>query len=74
MRPLALSFYGPIWLLAGWCELRQDFRMFRVDRMAAAGFLDLTFEPTRGRTLEDYSRQEARRAQSADGMLAAAGE
>jgi hypothetical protein len=30
--------------------------------------------PTRGRTLEDFSRQEARRTQSADGMLAAAGE
>jgi predicted DNA-binding transcriptional regulator YafY len=72
--PLGLFFYGPVWLLAGWCELRQDFRMFRVDRMVAAAFLETTFEPTRGRTLEDYSRQEARRAQSADGMLAAAGE
>jgi predicted DNA-binding transcriptional regulator YafY len=72
--PLGLFFYGPVWLLAGWCELRQDFRMFRVDRMAAAAFLDATFEPTRGRTLEDFSRQEARRAQSADGTLAAAAE
>src|SRR5918992_7105 len=56
VRPLALFFYGPVWLLAGWCELRQDFRMFRVDRMAEAAFLDATFEPTRGRTLEDFSR------------------
>jgi len=72
--PLGLFFYGPVWLLAGWCELREDFRMFRVDRMAAAAFLDATFEPTRGRTLEDFSRQEARRAQSADGTLAAAAE
>jgi predicted DNA-binding transcriptional regulator YafY len=70
--PLGLFFYGPVWLLAAWCELRQDFRMFRVDRMAEAIFLDLTFAPTRGRTLEDFSRQTARRAQSADGTLAAA--
>jgi hypothetical protein len=34
----------------------------------------MTFEPTRGRTLEDFSRQEARRSQSADGTLAAAGD
>ncbi len=72
--PLGLFFYGPVWLLAGWCELRQDFRMFRVDRMADAALLDLPFDPVPGRTLEDFSRQEARRAQSADGTLAAAGE
>ena len=72
--PLGLFFYGPVWLLAGWCELREDFRMFRVDRMAAAAFLEVTFEPIRGRTLEDFSRQEARRSQSADGTLAAAGD
>ncbi len=72
--PLGLFFYGPVWLLAAWCELRQDFRMFRVDRMAEAVFLDATFAPTRGRTLEDFSRQEVRRAQSADGTLAAAGD
>jgi predicted DNA-binding transcriptional regulator YafY len=72
--PLGLFFYGPVWLLAAWCELRQDFRMFRVDRMAEARFLEVTFEPTRGRMLEDFSRQEARRTQSADGTLAAAAE
>jgi predicted DNA-binding transcriptional regulator YafY len=72
--PLGLFFYGPVWLLAGWCELREDFRMFRVDRMAEAAFLDVTFEPTRGRTLEDFSRQETRRTQFADSTLAAAAE
>ncbi|HEX5077748.1 MAG TPA: YafY family protein [Geminicoccaceae bacterium] len=70
--PLGLFFYGPVWLLAAWCELRQDFRMFRVDRMAEAAFPDLTFEATPGRTLDDFSRQEARRSQSADGTRAAA--
>ena len=27
-------------LLAAWCELRQDFRHFRTDRILAAEFLD----------------------------------
>ena len=34
VRPLALAYFGPYWLLAAWCELRSGFRNFRVDRMA----------------------------------------
>ena len=30
-------------LLIGWCELRQDFRHFRLDRVADAQFLDEKF-------------------------------
>ena len=33
VRPLALLYWGRVWTLASWCELRDDFRMFRVDRM-----------------------------------------
>ncbi|MBS1213054.1 MAG: DNA-binding transcriptional regulator, partial [Proteobacteria bacterium] len=33
IRPLGLCFWGNVWSLAGWCELRQDFRNFRLDRM-----------------------------------------
>lgn len=35
VRPLALIYYAEVILLAAWCELRQDFRQFRVDRIAA---------------------------------------
>lgn len=35
VRPLALMFFSPVWLLAGWCEMRRDFRHFRLDRIAA---------------------------------------
>jgi len=31
--PLALVFWGKAWTLASWCEKRQDFRAFRLDRM-----------------------------------------
>ncbi|NNE80913.1 MAG: YafY family transcriptional regulator [Silicimonas sp.] len=31
--PLGLFFWGKVWTLVAWCDLRDDFRMFRVDRM-----------------------------------------
>ena len=34
VEPLALAFWGGIWTFAAWCETRQDFRTFRVDRMS----------------------------------------
>lgn len=34
--PLGLVFWGKVWTLIAWCELRNDFRMFRVDRIGAA--------------------------------------
>lgn len=35
VRPIALVYYVDNILLAAWCELRQDFRHFRADRMRA---------------------------------------
>jgi predicted DNA-binding transcriptional regulator YafY len=32
--PIALTFFDRVRLLAAWCELRQDFRHFRTDRIA----------------------------------------
>jgi predicted DNA-binding transcriptional regulator YafY len=33
VRPLALYYWGSTWTLVAWCELREDFRTFRPDRM-----------------------------------------
>ncbi|MEI9902664.1 MAG: WYL domain-containing protein [Asticcacaulis sp.] len=33
--PIALGFFDHVRLLIGWCELRQDFRSFRTDRIQA---------------------------------------
>ena len=52
--PLALHFWGQVWTLAAWCELRNDFRTFRVDRVEALEVLEEAFPRTEGRTLEDY--------------------
>ncbi len=53
VRSLALSFYGPIWLLVGWCELREGFRTFRLDRMRDLEVLE-SVPPEPGRTLQDF--------------------
>ena len=54
VRPLALHFWGQVWTLAAWCELRQDFRTFRVDRAVEVELTDQPFQRETGRTLEDY--------------------
>ena len=33
IRPLGIWFWGKVWTLVAWCEMRNAFRMFRVDRM-----------------------------------------
>ena len=35
VRPLGLWFWGKVWTLVAWCELRDDFRAFRIDRIAS---------------------------------------
>lgn len=35
LRPLGLFYWGKVWTLAAWCELRRDYRHFRIDRFAA---------------------------------------
>jgi len=57
--PLGCFFWGKVWTLAAWCEKRQDFRSFRVDRIAALEVLDLRFPDEPGKTLADLLRQEA---------------
>jgi predicted DNA-binding transcriptional regulator YafY len=49
LRPLACLYWGEVWTLASWCETRQDFRSFRIDRMESVVVLDDAFrdEPTR---------------------------
>ena len=54
VRPLALHFWGRSWTLAAWCELRDDFRTFRVDRAERLEVTDERFQREAGRTLEDY--------------------
>lgn len=56
IRPLGLWFWGKVWTLVAWCELREDFRMFRLDRMQAVEDTGETFRPEPGKTLKDFYR------------------
>lgn len=56
IRPLALWFWGKVWTLISWCELRDDFRMFRVDRIMDMQEQPQTFRHERGKTLQDFYR------------------
>jgi predicted DNA-binding transcriptional regulator YafY len=55
VRPLGCFYWDAVWTLAAWCELRQDFRSFRVDRIEAMTLLD-GFQDEPGKTLADLRR------------------
>ncbi len=56
IRPLGLTFWGKVWTLIAWCEMRDDFREFRIDRIVKMSPAERVFKPERGRTLTDYYR------------------
>jgi len=57
VRPLALYCWSGTWTLVAWCEMREDFRVFRLDRIAQCASLDRTFEQRRGQRLKDYLKR-----------------
>lgn len=57
VRPLACFFWGEVWTLAAWCERREDFRHFRIDRIRTLDVLDLHFRDEPGRGLGDLFRR-----------------
>ena len=55
--PLTLLYWGNTWMVGAWCELRQDFRNFRVDRIIESRSLTTQFPDEPGKRLEDYFAQ-----------------
>lgn len=54
VEPLGLYFWGKVWTLVGWCRLREDFRTFRVDRVAELLLTGETVANVKGRSLQDF--------------------
>lgn len=54
IRPLALTSFSPVWLLTGWCELRQAFRNFRIDRITAFEKLDKRYRDEKDKSFSTY--------------------
>ncbi len=57
IRPLGCFFWGKVWTLAAWCETRQAFRSFRVDRIEEVQRQEAGFRDEAGKTLADFLRQ-----------------
>ncbi|ETR76826.1 hypothetical protein X566_03695 [Afipia sp. P52-10] len=57
VHPLALTTYAHGWLLISWCPDRNDFRVFRLDRMQQVTISDQGFVEQAGRDLSTYLKQ-----------------
>lgn len=56
--PFALGFFDHVRLVVTWCELRQDFRNFRADRIVAMELTDKRYPRRRQALLNDWRALE----------------
>ena len=56
VRPLGCIYWGEVWTLAAWCESRDGFRSFRIDRIESLAVLEERFRDEPGRSLADLLR------------------
>lgn len=54
VRPLAIWAFTDGWLFAGWCEQRNDFRAFRLDRISTLEETGDRFDDNPGQNLQAY--------------------
>ena len=59
VRPLGLTSFGAIWLLTAWCELRNDFRDFRIDRIERLAVQRGRFAAEADKSFEAYLERYA---------------
>jgi predicted DNA-binding transcriptional regulator YafY len=52
--PLGVAYYVDVTLIGAWCELRGDFRHFRVDRILASRLLDERYPAENGRIAAEW--------------------
>ncbi len=56
IKPLALVYYIDAVLLVAWCELRQSFRHFRIDRIEQCKPTDVHFSELSDELIEEWER------------------
>lgn len=56
--PIAISYFDAQRLVVGWCEMRNDFRHFRSDRISAAQVQDERYRERRQVLLKRWTQQE----------------
>src|SRR6201981_3450937 len=60
--PIAMAYYVDVTLVGAWCELRNDFRHFRVDRILTSHLLDERFSADSGRLTDEWLALQKDRA------------
>jgi predicted DNA-binding transcriptional regulator YafY len=53
--PIAMAYYVDVTLVGAWCELRADYRNFRVERIQSSKVLDEHFDQHGGRLFREWS-------------------
>lgn len=56
--PIMLGFVESRRFIAGWCELREDFRLFRTDRIAKVEFLGERYSGNRRQLVKEWRNQK----------------
>jgi predicted DNA-binding transcriptional regulator YafY len=67
--PVAMAYYVDVTLLGAWCELRGDFRHFRVERIVASALLEERFSTDNGALMQRWfalQSAQAAKAQAGD--------
>lgn len=59
LRPLAIWTFAEGWMVTGWCELRQDFRTFRLDRIRSLTPTEETFAEEEDKSLALFLARDA---------------
>jgi predicted DNA-binding transcriptional regulator YafY len=56
--PFALAFFDRVRVVVAWCELREDYRHFRTDRIVALKGIDRRYPKRRAALLKEWRRRE----------------
>lgn len=54
IEPLGMIFWGKVWTLVAWCQLRNDYRVFRLDRIHQLATTQETFATSDQKSLKHY--------------------
>ena len=58
MWPFAVGFFERARVVVAWCELRQDYRHFRTDRIATLAVTDRRYPRRRQAMLKEWRERE----------------
>jgi predicted DNA-binding transcriptional regulator YafY len=56
--PFALGFFDRVHVVVAWCELRQDYRHFRTDRIAELNLTEVRYKQRRQALLKEWRAME----------------